>query len=141
MEYSRGRLGRLFMARIDHGEDLHDCLNRIIDEESIRSGVVFVIGASGAGKYVAGPKEKTVPPEPDWHQYNDAREVVAVGTIANGSLHLHGVLPRGNTVVGGCLRGGVEAYLTLEAVIIEADGIKSRRELDPTLGIEKLVFQ
>lgn len=141
MEYRGGKVGRIFIARIDHEEDLHQCLDDLVEAEGVDSGVVFVIGATGRGWYVAGPVEKQVPPEPNWQEYGDARELLGIGTIAGGQLHLHGVLPRGDGVVGGCLRDSIETYLTLEAVVLEASDISVTRDLDEELGIDKLVFQ
>ncbi len=129
---------------IEHGEDLLTELKSLAVKENIRSGVILIMGAMKSASLVTGPRECTIPPEPVWRGFTDGRELLAAGTLfwdeAEPLLHVHGSVGKGDTVLTGCMRGGTEAYLIVEAVILEIQGIDAVRALDPVLGLKTLQF-
>ena len=144
MKYQQGTVGRVFTAKIEHGEDLLAELKSLAIKESIRSGVMFVVGAMKSASLVTGPKECTVPPVPVWRSFDDGRELVGVGTIfwddTEPVLHFHGNVGKGDVALTGCLRRESEVYLVAEVVILELDGIDAVRAMDPVLGLKILTF-
>ena len=64
MEYAKGKIGRIFTVRIDHGDDLILELIKLSELEHIESAVFTLLGALKEGKLVTGPKESIRPPEP-----------------------------------------------------------------------------
>lgn len=93
MEYTKGRIGRVFTVRVDHGDDLILELIKLAELEKIESAVFMLLGALREGKLVTGPKENRRPPEPVWTGFNDAHEILGIGDIfqENGKpkIHLH----------------------------------------------------
>lgn len=144
MDYQVGRAGRVIVARGFEGENLYEHIESIAARENITSAAVVVVGGLRKGKVVVGPKSPTGPIEPEYRQFDDAREIMGVGTIfpddSGPKLHLHGAIGRGDEVIAGCPRGGAVVFCVLEAVIIEIEGIDASRALDPDLGLKLLAL-
>lgn len=145
MDWTQGTVGRVFFVRFDHGENIYAALTEFVRKQNIRTGVVQCMGAVHKVQCVAGPKEDTVPPKPDWQTVDSAHEVVGMATIAwNGEkphIHMHAALGRGADAMVGCLRGTGEVFLVIEAIIFEFQGMTVARTEDTSLGIHKVVFE
>jgi len=61
MQCIEGRPGRIFVLRIDHGEDLIKALEECIAEKDIRCGFIQVLGAVRSAHLVIGPEEPVLP--------------------------------------------------------------------------------
>jgi len=150
MEYRTGRIGRVIIARVDHGEDLLAELTKLAESERIDQAFFVAIGAIGDAQIVTGPKEATIPPDPMWHRVADAHEVLGVGNIlrkggedgedGEPAIHLHAALGRSEGSLVGCLRDSVETYLTVEIVILEVTGVLAERAYDDALGVARMMF-
>lgn len=131
MEYAQGKMGRVFYARFDHGEDLLAGLRELAEKESVRCGWFQIFGGLMEADVVTGPEEPVMPPKPVWEQVRDSREVLGVGSIFfDGSkplLHVHGALGHHGETLTGCIREHSEIYLLIEAVIYEITGIDVTR--------------
>ncbi len=145
MDYKTGSIGRVFIARIDHDEDLLDELVKLARSEEIKQAFFMLIGAVKNMQVVTGPKEDTVPPDPMWRSIASACEILGIGNIlwkdGNPSIHLHAALGKGNDVTVGCLRDRVDTYLTTEAIILEISGIAVERVYDEMYGIARMVLR
>ncbi len=143
MDYRKGSIERIFVARIDHGEDLLKELNRLAVREDIRSAFFMILGAAGKAQLVTGPKEKSVPPVTVWSAFDDVREIVGAGNIflENGApkIHLHAVAGSSRGLTMGCIRKEAEAFMVLEVFIIETD-IKAERVVNEKMGFSPITF-
>ena len=45
MQYTEGQLGRIFVVRIDDGEDMLVSLREFIDDKGIQAGSIIFLGA------------------------------------------------------------------------------------------------
>ncbi|MEJ2313578.1 MAG: DNA-binding protein [Nitrospirota bacterium] len=143
MNYQVGSAGRVVVARLSDGDDVLAGLVKIARDEGIRAGVLWLIGGVKKGRAVVGPKEEgSLPPKPVWFDIEESHEVVATGTLFwegdEPRVHLHGAFGKGDSVRAGCLRGESETFLVLEAVIMEIQGVKAAREMDPSVGLALL---
>src|SRR4030067_3225746 len=84
MRYKAGKVGRVLLARFDHGEQVVPSLTALCEKEGISCGWFFLFGAIRGGRMVAGPREATLPPEPVWQEFTDPFEIVGMGSIAAG---------------------------------------------------------
>lgn len=145
MEYAKGRIGRVFTVRIDHGDDLILELIKLAELEHIESAVFMLLGALKKAKLVAGPKENITPPELVWSSFNDAHEILGIGDIflkdGKPEIHLHAGTGRGDNVKVGCLRGESEVFMVVEAFVLELDGIFARRIEDKEQGFAPVSFE
>jgi predicted DNA-binding protein with PD1-like motif len=143
MDYRKGSIERVFVARVDHGEDLLEELTKLALKENIMSAFFMVLGAVGKAKLVTGPKEKSVPPEIVWSCFDDAREIFGAGNIfiENGKpkLHLHAAAGSSKGITIGCIRKKAKAFMVLEIFIIETD-IKVERLVNEKIGFSPITF-
>jgi predicted DNA-binding protein with PD1-like motif len=148
MQYAQGQIGRVFMVRIDDGEDFLAAMRRFIADKSVMSGSVIFLGALMNGRMVTGPEEPVIPPLPHFVLFEGGWEVFGVGTIYPGEggphIHYHASVGRAGHALTGCLREKATTYLIIEAVIIEFTGLAGRREFDertqmhlPVLGTKE----
>ncbi len=145
MEYAKGRIGRVFTVRIDHGDDLILELIKLSELEKIESAVFMLLGALKEGKLVTGPKESIRPPEPVWFGFNEAHEILGVGNIfqedGKPKIHLHAGACREDNIKVGCLRGESEVFMVVEAFIFELEGITARRVMNLEQGFAPVNFE
>jgi len=150
MQYSEGQLGRVFVVRIDDGEDMLLSLRQFIQDKGIQAGSIHFLGALMNGRMVTGPEEPVIPPVPHFVMFEGGWEVFGVGTIypAEGGphIHYHASVGRSGHALTGCLREKATTYLIIEAVIMEFTGLNAYHELDqktqmhlPNLGKEAAV--
>ena len=145
MEYAKGRIGRVFTVRIDHGDDLILELIKLAELEHIESAVFMLLGALKEAKLVTGPKENMTPPELVWSGFNDAHEILGIGDIflkdGKPKIHLHAGAGRGDNVKVGCLRGENKVFMVVEVFVLELDGIFARRIEDKEQGFAPVRFE
>src|SRR5512136_1741679 len=148
MQYSEGQIGRVFVVRIDDGEDMLISLRQFIIDKNIQAGSIHFLGALMSGRMVTGPEEPVIPPVPHFVMFEGGWEVFGVGTIYPGEggphIHYHASVGRSGHALTGCLRERAITYLIVEAVIMEFTGLSVRREFDekmqlhlPVLGQKK----
>jgi predicted DNA-binding protein with PD1-like motif len=148
MQYTEGQIGRVFVVRIDDGEDMLISLCQFINDKSIQAGTILFLGALMNGRMVTGPEEPVIPPVPHFVMFEGGWEVFGVGTIYPGEsgphIHYHASVGRSGHALTGCLREKAITYLIVEAVIMEFNGLSARREFDkrtqvhlPVLGKEE----
>ena len=139
MQYTEGKPGRIFIVRVDHGEDLIATLVQFITDHQVTSGYIRFMGALQSGQIVTGPKVLCLPPDPNLNSFSGGWEVIGMATITpdnNGPhLHLHASIGRGEQALTGCLRGEIITYIVIEAVITELIGVDIQREMDPLSGL------
>lgn len=145
MKYSEARQGRTFIIRLEHGEVIHESLERFAAEQGIETASVTVIGGADQGStLVVGPiddgPDRIVPQET---VLSGVHEVTGTGTIAlsqdgHPRLHMHIAAGRGDRTVTGCVRRGVITWTVLEIIITELVGASVRRRPDPASGLELL---
>jgi predicted DNA-binding protein with PD1-like motif len=134
MQYTEGQLGRVFVVRIDDGEDMLISLHQFINDKSIQAGSILFLGALMNGRMVTGPEEPVIPPIPHFVMFEGGWEVFGIGTIYPGEggphIHYHASVGRSGHALTGCLREKAITYLIIEAVILEFTGLSARREFD-----------
>ena len=125
MKASEGRLGRVFVIRLEDGDVIPECIERFAQEKGVSAGHVILVGGIGEGQVVVGPRRSDVrPPEPMLLPVDGAHEVAGVGVLAPDEsgrpvLHIHAALGRSGATMTGCLRPGVTAWLVAEAILYE----------------------
>ncbi len=64
MQYSVGQVGRVFVVRIDDGEDFLVSMRKFIADKGIKAVSVIFLGALMNGRMVTVPEEPVIPPTP-----------------------------------------------------------------------------
>jgi uncharacterized protein len=141
---SEGRLGRIFVLRLEDGDILPECINRFASENKIMLANVMLIGGIGGGQIVVGPRiSDQLPPDPMLLPVDGSHEIVGLGLIAldeegNPTMHMHAALGRSGNTMTGCIRPGVSTWLVGEAVIYEILGSNAKRLKDDKSGFSLL---
>lgn len=142
MEYEVGNIGRVIVARGFEGEDVYAQIEALAAKEHIASAAVLVVGGLRKAKVVVGPKNPVGKIEPQYVEFDDAREIAGVGTIfcdeGRPQLHLHAAIGRGSEAINGCPRGGATVFCVLEVIVIEITGTGAARTIDPQIGLKLL---
>jgi uncharacterized protein len=145
MHYTEGRMGRVFVLRLEDGERLNDTLEAFAREHKLNHALAFYLGGSASGsKLVVGPAADAVDTVvPLIHMLSGSQEVLAVGTLIldeNGApvLHMHAAAGREGRATVGCTRAGVDVWLVGEVVLLEIVGPAALRRKDPATGFQLL---
>jgi len=144
MQYQKGSIGRVFVAKFEHGDDLLVELKALLKKEEVKAGIMFMIGALQAGSLVVGPETCSVPPNPVWKKFADGREILGIATVFSAEeepvIHLHASLGRGEETWTGCIRKDTQVYLVVEVIILELIDSGAMRTLDALTGMNLLSF-
>ena len=144
MKSSEGRIGRVFVIRLEDGDVVPDCIERFAANNGVSSGYAVLVGGAASGEVVVGPRDSArMPPQPMTLPLDGAHEVSGVGVLAPGSdgkpvLHMHAALGRSGQTMTGCLRKGVKTWLVGEAVLCEILGARAKRVRDRKTGFALL---
>ena len=144
MQSAEGKLGRVFIIRLEDGDLIPACIESFAEEKHIKNGFVLLIGGIGMGQVVVGPRySDQMPPDPMLLPLDGAHEVAGVGIIAPGEdgkpgLHIHAALGRAGKTTTGCLRPGVNTWLMAEAILYEITDIDAKRIFDKKSGFNLL---
>jgi uncharacterized protein len=144
MKSCQGRLGRVFIIRLEDGDVVPHCIELFAEENGISVGHVILVGGIGGGEVVVGPRRSDErPPEPMLLPVDGAHEVAGVGVLALGDdgkphLHIHAALGRSGKTTTGCLRPGVTTWLVGEVILYEIVGAKVTRVKDAESGFTLL---
>ena len=145
MQYSEGRLGRVFILRLEEGERLNDSIEQFAREKQLSHGLAFFLGGSGDGsQVVVGPEANRETIIPMIHALRGEQEVLALGTIIPNEageplLHMHAAAGREGKATVGCTRAGVAVWLVGEVVLLEILGADAaKRQKDSATGFQLL---
>jgi predicted DNA-binding protein with PD1-like motif len=145
MRFSTASPGRTFVLRLEHGEVLHDIVERFAVQQGITSATVVAVGGADRGSLlIVGPEHGAARPvRPMSRELGDVHEIAGVGTIFPNEtgrpvLHMHAACGRRGSSVTGCVRAGVKAWVVLEVVIQELAGCTAVRKRDLQTGFELL---
>ncbi len=145
MQYREGRLGRVFVLRLEEGERLNDTLESFAREQGVQRAMVIYLGGAGDGsRMVVGPEDPRAGTiVPMLFSLAGAQEVLAVGTLfpneeGDPVLHMHAAAGREGRAHVGCTRAGVDVWLVGEAVLLEILSDAGQRRKDPATGFQLL---
>lgn len=125
MKACEGRLGRVFVIRLEDDDRLPECLERFAEEKGISTGHIILVGGIGGGEVIVGPRRsEEIPIEPISLPVDGAHEVMGVGVLAPDDkgkprLHMHASLGRSGHTLSGDIRSGITVWLIGEAIIYE----------------------
>jgi hypothetical protein len=142
MQYTSGKIGRIFLLKFRDDDVLIDELIKFAKKEKIKAATLVFIGALKKGNLVTGPKKPVIPPQANWVTFKNAWEVMGIGTIFTNKLgpqiHVHAAMGKKLNTLTGCVRKKSKVFLVIEAVVYELKGVKATKEIDPGTGLNLL---
>lgn len=145
MNYSEGKIGRLFILRLHDDDCIHEVLESFASEKKISNALCFFLGGTKEeSKIVVGPKKgNAIPPIPLVTLLEGVHEAQGIGTIVTNEqgtpkLHMHASFGRGTNTITGCVRMGVDVWRIGEVILLELNDIVATRIKDKETGFEFL---
>lgn len=131
-----GRSGSIVVVRLAYGDLLLESIQEICRKEKIRNGVVLTGFGSLTDLAVTGVVGPAFPPRRFYRRQTPRGvEILAIsGVIADYHVHVHMVLCDKRQAFGGHLEAGCRVLSLAEIAIMRVDGVKLRRQLDPSTG-------
>lgn len=131
-----GRSGSIVVVRLAYGDLLLESIQEICRKEKIRNGVVLTGFGSLTDLAVTGVVGPAFPPRRFYRRQTPRGvEILAIsGVIADYHVHVHMVLCDKRQAFGGHLEAGCRVLSLVEIAIMRVDGVKLRRQLDPSTG-------
>jgi predicted DNA-binding protein with PD1-like motif len=140
MRHSEGRVGRVFVIRLEDGEIVPDAIEGFAVEHGVKVAHAIIVGGIGSGEVVVGPRDSdSRPPDPMLLPLDGTHEVAGVGVLAPDEegrpvLHMHAALGRSGRTTTGCLREGVKTWVMCEVILYEIIDAEAVRRKDPDTG-------
>jgi len=140
MRYTEGKMGRVFVIRLEDSDRLPEAIENFAKKESLQRGICIFVGGIKGGKIVVGPKDsKSSPIVPLMYVLENVHETAGVGTIfpdeeGNPKLHMHAAFGREGNTRTGCIRPGIEVANLGEVVILEIVESSAKRKMDEKAG-------
>ena len=148
MQYTEGKIGRIFVLRLHDGDHLPDALESFAAEKKVPSALCFFLGGvKDKGKVVVGPLDgDVIPPNPVVKLLSGVHEVCGIGTVfvdekGKPKLHMHASFGRGDDTITGCTRMGIDVWKIGEIIVLEITDTTAHREKDQTTGFEFLEIE
>lgn len=144
MRWGEGRLGRIFVIRLEDGDAMPSSVEKFCVSRGIARGVCFFIGGAKEGSLVAGPASNGGGGlEVLLSELPGISEMCGIGTVfpdgsGRPSLHMHASAGRGGESATGCIRPGVSIWKLGEVILIEIEGSAAERKYDEELGLSFL---
>ncbi len=145
MKFSQAEKGRVFIIRLEHGEILHEEIEKFALAHKIETAMLTAVGGVNKNsKLIVGPeKGDTTPVVPMEHILDNPHEVTGTGTIfpdenQNPILHMHIACGRRSSTITGCVRKGVKVWNVMEIMLIELVGTQAKRVVDSKTGFKLL---
>lgn len=145
MQSTEAQLKRVFVLRLQDGDQIPCVLEQFAAEKKVSSALCFFIGgANDNSRVVVGPRKgNQMPPEPMITLLKGVHETCGIGTIfTNGNgkpkLHMHTSFGRNEKTVTGCVRLGVDVWQIGEVVMLELACEKACRAKNMETGFEFL---
>lgn len=143
MQYSEGKLGRIFVIKFDNDDDLNAELAAFARKKKIATAFIIFLGGLRRATMVAGPKKAVMPPVPNFIKVKDGWEVFGTGSIFIGadkmpSIHLHIAGGKKLKTVTACVRKDSRVFGAIEAFLVEIKGAKAKKAIDQKTGLNML---
>jgi len=124
MRIQHGGLSRLFVVRLDTGEDVLESLRAAVAEAGIRHGAILTGAGSINGYHVHVVKTTNIPPGNIFFQGEGAFDVLSInGFIMDGRVHAHITFSDTDKAMGGHLEEGCRVLTFCVVVLAETEGM------------------
>lgn len=124
MQVQQGALERLFVVRIDSGEDVLQSLRAAVEQAGIRHGLILGGAGSISRYHVHVVKTTSLPPGDVFFQGEGPFDILSItGAVLDGRVHAHITFSNTEKALGGHAEEGCRVLTFAIVVLAEAEGI------------------
>lgn len=143
MEVFRGgKVEEVIAVRLDPGDDVHECVEKIAQEEDIQTGVIVSgIATFDKARWHSISTTDFPPPKDKFFEMEGPIEVSGIqGIIANYKPHLHFTCANydNKQVVAAHLEPGCKTLYLTELLIVKLSNLNLTRRLNEKLKVVQL---
>jgi predicted DNA-binding protein with PD1-like motif len=132
MEFGTLNLGKIYILRVDPGEDILAAVERFIAEASLKQAVVLGGYGTMAAYHLHWVTHNRIPTENLFRKGEGGIEILAMnGLVVDGQPHIHVALATPEGGFGGHLEPGCIAYVVCEIFFAEVEGARLIRQRVP----------
>ena len=136
MQATEGKIGRIFILRLEDGDTIPDCIENFALNNDIRNGYV---------NFTAGFKSGSIQTHPDQPEaaIQEPHAGAAQGLISRNTedrpvLQIHSICSRDDHTISGYLHTGADINITGEVIIYEILDAACSRVTDEATGLQLL---
>jgi predicted DNA-binding protein with PD1-like motif len=149
MEFGTLNLGKVYILRVDPGEDILAAVERFISEADLKQAVVLGGYGTMAAYHLHWVTHNRIPTENIFRKGQGGIEILAMnGLVVDGQPHIHVALATTDGGFGGHLEPGCIAYVVCEIFFAEVEGARLTRQRVPVVvegmgegTISRLMFE
>jgi len=120
---------KIWIVRIDPGEDVLVSLNDFVKENDVKQGVVFMGYGTFSKVSLHWVTHNRFPTNNLYDNWEDGIELMSMnGMLVDGKFHIHFTASTKDGAFGGHLEEGCICYVLCEVAIVELDGPSMTRE-------------
>ena len=129
MEYAAMNVSKIYILRVDPGEDLLASIKHFLQEAGMRQAVVLGGYGTLAAYHLHWVTHNRIPTENLFRRGEGGIEILAMnGLVVDGEPHIHVALSNKDGAFGGHLELGCIAYVLCEVFFAEVEGEHLSRE-------------
>lgn len=148
MEFASMAFNKIYVLRVDPGEDVLESVQKFLKEANVRQAVVLGGYGTLAAYHLHWVTHNRIPTDNAFGQGEGGIEILSMnGLVVDGEPHIHVALSTPEGAFGGHLEPGCTAYVLCEVFFAEVEGVTLRRRRVPVavegMGegeISRLVF-
>jgi predicted DNA-binding protein with PD1-like motif len=132
MEFASMAIQKVWVLRVDPGEDVLESIRRFVTGASIRQAIVLGGYGTLAAYHLHWVTHNRIPTDNAFGQGESGVEILAMnGLVVDGEPHIHVTLSTMGGAFGGHMEPGCTAYVLCELFFAELAGVVLSRQRIP----------
>jgi len=132
MEFASLSVSKIYILRVDPGEDVLESIQRFLEEARVRQAVFLGGYGTLAAYHLHWVTHNRIPSDSIFGQGEGGIEILSMnGLVVDGEPHIHVALSTPDGAFGGHLEPGCIAYVLCEVFFAEVEGVALSRQPVP----------
>ena len=129
MDFASMSVKRIYILRIDPGEDVLEAVKRFVREANLQQAVVMGGYGTLAAYHLHWVTHNRIPADVRFGRGEGGIEILSMnGLVVEGEPHIHMALSTPDGAFGGHLEPGCTAYVLCEVFFAEVEGVTLSRQ-------------
>ena len=129
MDFASMSVKRIYILRVDPGEDVLKAVRRFVQEANLRQAVVLGGYGTLAAHHLHWVTHNHIPADVHFGRGEGGIEILSMnGLVVEGEPHIHVALSTPEGAFGGHLEPGCTAYVLCEVFFAQVEGVTLSRQ-------------